>query len=91
MQLGISDDELKAARQFEANDPKIDAALKFVKAVLEKRGHVEDSDIEAARGSGYDDGDIIELVTNVVLNFLTNYINHTAKTDIDFPLAPDLP
>jgi len=91
MQLGISEDELKAARNFESADAKIDAGLKFVKAVLEKGGHVDDSDLEAARSGGYDDGEIVELTANVIINIFTNYINHVAETDIDFPLAPDLP
>lgn len=91
MQLGISDDELRAARRFESSEARFDAGLKFTKALIEKHGHVEDSDIETVRGAGYDDGEIIELLANVIINFFTNYTNHVAKTDIDFPLAPDLP
>ena len=82
---------MKAARRCESADAKIDAALKFVKALLEKQGHVDDSDVEAVRTAGYDDGEIAELVGNIALNVFTNFINDTAETEIDFPLAPDLP
>ncbi len=91
MQLGVSEDELRAARRAESSDAKFDAGLKLVKAMLEKHGHVADSDIEAARGAGYDDGEIMEITANVAANIFTNFTNHVAETDIDFPLAPDLP
>ena len=82
---------MKAARRFESVDAKIDAALKFVKALLEKDGHVEDADVDAALGAGYDDGEIAELIANIAINTFTNFISDTAETEIDFPLAPDLP
>lgn len=82
---------MRAARKFESKKPEIDAALKFVKTLLETHGHPDDSSIEAVRKAGYGDGEIAELVANVALNVLTNYTNETADTDIDFPLAPELP
>jgi alkylhydroperoxidase family enzyme len=91
LQLGANEDEMMAARRYESADAKADAALKFVKALLEKRGHAEDSNVEAVRAAGYDDGEIVELVANVALTVFTNFINDTAETEIDFPLAPDLP
>ena len=30
-------------------------------------------------------GDILEIVLNVVSNTLTNYVNHIAETEVDFP------
>jgi len=82
---------MMAARRFEAADEKADAALKFVKALLEKQGHVDDSDLASVRSVGFDDEAIAELVANVALTIFTNYINDTADTEIDLPLAPDLP
>ena len=46
--------------------------------------------IDALRKVGYSDGDIAEIVAHVSLNLFTNYFNHVAKTEIDFPLAPKL-
>ena len=37
------------------------------------------------RAAGYDDVGLIEIVLNVALNVLTNYINNVAQTDVDFP------
>jgi alkylhydroperoxidase family enzyme len=57
---------------------------------VETRGFVSDDDIAVVRAAGYDDGGIAEIVANVVANIFTNYINHVADTEIDFPKR-DLP
>ena len=36
---------------------------------------------------GLDDGAILEVLVAVVLNVFTNYTNHLARTEIDFPVV----
>jgi alkylhydroperoxidase family enzyme len=48
---------------------------------------VTDADLSAVRLAGYSDAQIIEIVLNVSLNTLTNYVNEVAKTEIDFPVV----
>lgn len=45
-----------------------------------------DADLAAARAGGHDDGTIVETVANVAVNILTNYLNHVAEAEIDFPV-----
>jgi alkylhydroperoxidase family enzyme len=52
-----------------------------------ERGHVSDEDLQALRDEGFSDGDITEVVANVALNIFTNYFNHVADPEIDFPQA----
>ena len=43
--------------------------------------------------TGIDDGDdavIAEVVAHVALDVFTNYFNNVARTDLDFPRAPEL-
>jgi alkylhydroperoxidase family enzyme len=56
--------------------------------VTKERGAVSDADFAAVRAAGYSDAEIVEIVTHVALNTLTNYINEVLKTDIDFPAVP---
>ena len=42
-------------------------------------------DISTLRRAGFDDAETIEIVLNVALNVLTNYVNPVAHTDVDFP------
>ena len=83
--LKIDDESLTLARQGKNEDSKIQAALTFAKTLVNKRGHVEDEDVEALKAVGYTEGEIGEIVAHVALNTLTNYFNHTANTEIDFP------
>jgi alkylhydroperoxidase family enzyme len=77
--------EIAAARNGESRDPAAQAALTFARRVLDARGHVADAELGAVRAAGFDDAAVIEIVANVALNVLTNYINSMAQTDIDFP------
>jgi len=82
---GLSQDELGRARRATAVNDKSDATLKLARAVTLQRGHISDADLEAARSASLSDAEIIEVVENVALNILTNYVNNAARTVIDFP------
>lgn len=83
--LKVDDGEITSRLNGRSGDPRLDAALVFARQVVDKRGFVSDDDIAAIRAGGHDDGAIVEIVANVVANILTNYINHVAETEIDFP------
>jgi uncharacterized peroxidase-related enzyme len=83
----LDDAEMAANRNGRSNDPKADAAMRFARKVTERRGHVDDADLEAVRAAGYHDDAIIEIVQHVALNSWTNYINVVADTVIDFPVV----
>lgn len=85
--LKVDDVEIAARLHGKSSDPKLAAILKFASAVVEKRGLVSDADLDAARNSGLSQGEIVETVGVVVANILTNYINHVAQTEIDFPVV----
>jgi len=83
----LSGDEIAAAREGYSSDAQADAALRFARRVAESRGQVSDSDLAALRAAGFDEAGIIEIVVNVALNVLTNYVNNVAQTEIDFPVV----
>jgi len=83
----LSDSDIAAARDFSAPDAQAQAALRFAHRVAAERGHVSDAELAAVRAAGFDDAAIVEIVANVALNVLTNYLNNVAATDLDFPAA----
>ncbi len=85
--VGIGPDELAANLHGESQDGPTRAALQFARAIVEKRGQVSDEDIDEVRAAGYADPQIAEIVAVVALNVFTNYFNHVAATDIDFPVV----
>lgn len=86
--VGLDEDAILAARQGHATDAKTDAALKFARTVIVDRGEIRDADVQAVRAAGFDDGEVVEIIANVALNIFTNYFNHIAGTEIDFPRVP---
>lgn len=88
---GLTPDAIVHARQARAADEKVDALLRLATAVVEQRGLVSDDTVDSARAAGASDAEILETVAHVALNILTNYVNHVAQTDVDFPRAAPLP
>jgi uncharacterized peroxidase-related enzyme len=81
----LSDAELSAARDGKSEDARTEAALHFALQVAQNRGNVSDAALAAVRLAGFDEASVLEIVVNVALNVLTNYVNNVAQTDIDFP------
>ena len=85
--VGLSEKEITDARQANASSDKTDAILKLARTVVVQRGEISDGALKLARASGLSDGEIVETVANTALNILTNYINHVARTVVDFPVV----
>ena len=87
---GLSNEEIIQSRQGTSSDEKASAAVTFARRLADQRGNVTDEDIDAVRNVGFSEGEIGEIVAVVALNTFTNYFNHVADPDIDFPVAPEL-
>lgn len=87
---GLSGDEVLAARRGEAGDVRAQAIISLARAIVSQRGLIDDAALEAARAAGLTDATVLEVLAVVVVNLFTNYANHIAGTEIDFPKAPAL-
>lgn len=85
--IGLTDQNITDAIRATATPARNDAILKLARVIVVQRGEIGDSDLERARGAGLTDQEIVEIVANVVLNIFTNYINHVARTIVDFPVV----
>lgn len=70
-----------------ATDPRAQAILEFALSVTEQNGNISIDELDTLRTHGIGDEEIVEIVANVAINLFTNYFNHVAQTDIDFPLV----
>ncbi len=84
---GVGAAELANNLRGRSADAKTQAALNFAAAIVNLRGRVADSDLAAVRAAGYTEGEVVEIIANVVANIFTNYFNHIAATVIDFPVV----
>ncbi|UGY94762.1 carboxymuconolactone decarboxylase family protein [Streptomyces gobiensis] len=71
-------------------DPKLDALLAVVREIAGEVGEVSDATWDAALGAGWTDAELTEAFAHVAANLYTNYFNHLARTDLEFPAAPPL-
>lgn len=87
---GLSAAEVDRARRADAQDSSVAALLRFAAKLVSNRGRVEDQDVNELRAHGHSDAAIAEVVAHVALNTFTNFFNHVAATEVDFPAAPPL-
>lgn len=81
----LTKEEIAGARQAQEKQARRDAGLKFAQAIVVEKGEVSDEAVRRVRTAGYTDGEIAEIVANVAVNIFTNYFNHVAGTEVDFP------
>lgn len=82
---GLSGQEIQNARAGTSDDIKAAAIVKFANALMEKRGEVSTAEILTVRNAGVSDAELVEVITHVGMNFLTNVLSKASQVDIDFP------
>jgi uncharacterized peroxidase-related enzyme len=79
--------DVQAARNGRSRDALANAAVELAVALARGHGRVTDAQFNAARRGGLSDAQILEVIANVALNVMTNYVNLALETDIDFPVV----
>ncbi len=86
---GVSDAVIDALRdEAVLPDARLEALRAFTLAVVDKRGEVGESDLNAFYAAGYGNRQVLDVVTGVAHKVMSNYINHLADTPIDPPFQP---
>jgi AhpD family alkylhydroperoxidase len=85
--IGLSESELAATQKSQSENPKDAAALQFVDALIKRRGLISDENFSTVKSFGWNDEEIGEMVAHVALNVFSNYFNHVAQPELDFPAA----
>ncbi len=82
---GLDAEEIAAARAGASDDSTSAAILKFARSLMDKRGEVSTIELAELRSAGVDDAQIVEIITHVGMNFLTNILGKCSLVEIDFP------
>jgi uncharacterized peroxidase-related enzyme len=82
---GLSGDEITSARAGSSEDAKAAVAVKLARSLVEHQGDITTAELVEARDAGYTDADIVEIITHVGMNVLTNILGKASRVDIDFP------
>ena len=84
---GLGADELASNLHTKSEDAKAQAALDCSLKLVNSQGNATDADVQALKDAGYTEGEVLEITAVVAFNIFTNYFNHVADTDVDFPLV----
>jgi len=82
---GLSGAEIEANRAGTSQDAKAAVAIKFAKALAEHNGEVTSAELLEVRAAGYSESDIVEIITHVGMNVMTNILGKASRVEIDFP------
>lgn len=88
--VGLSEEAISDSRHGESLDTKEATALEFTRQMVSNRGQVTDEEVAKLRKAGFTDGEITEILANIGLTLFTNYFNHVAGTEVDFPAVSGL-
>jgi alkylhydroperoxidase family enzyme len=80
---GIGIDEVAAARDWESADPREAALLRYLRALIEQRGHAPMHLHEEAREAGWTDEQLLEAIAYASLESLTAMVNVAGEVPVD--------
>ena len=82
---GLSPDEIHANRAGNSLDSKAAEAVKFAQSIARNNGEITNGELLAIRNAGYSEAEIVEIITHVGMNLLTNILGKASQVEIDFP------
>jgi alkylhydroperoxidase family enzyme len=82
-QAGIGIDEVAAARDWESSDRREAALLRYLRALIEQRGHAPMHLHEEAREAGWSDEQLLEAIAYMSLESLTAMVNVAGEVPVD--------
>ncbi|MGV2827034.1 carboxymuconolactone decarboxylase family protein [Myxosarcina sp. GI1(2024)] len=88
---GMSEENIETLRNGTPMlEPKLQALRHFTQKMLQTRGWVEDSEIEAFITAGYSKQQVLEVILGIAIKVMHNYTNHIAETPLDRQFKPNV-
>jgi len=88
---GLTDEQVIEIRKGSAPfDHKLDALVKLVKSITEKKGHADPELVDNFYAAGYNDGSLVDAIIIIGDKVIMNYLHNLTNIPVDFPLAPSL-
>ncbi len=84
---GLTEQQIYDSKGFHADNEKFDAGLQFAKKIVVSPNEISSADIAPLKNQGYTDGEILEIIANVIRNMFTNYVNIVSYTEVDWPVV----
>jgi alkylhydroperoxidase family enzyme len=83
---GVDPQDVEAVRRGELpSDPRLAALSALSRALIEKRGHLDIADAKVFTTAGFDDNQLLEVITGVAVWTLANYAANIARPTLEEP------
>lgn len=80
----VADDVIEALRNGTAiADHRLEVLRSFTRQLVQRRGWVEDDEVELFLAAGYTRQNILEVIVGMSHKVISNYTNHIARTPVD--------
>ena len=87
LQAGIDPTDVQAIRERRSpKEHKLAALSGLAKTMIEKRGRLDDQDIERFLAAGFGSDHVLEVISIVAASTITNYTGSITKTPLEAPL-----
>jgi AhpD family alkylhydroperoxidase len=84
LRAGVDPDAVAALRAGKPlDDPALEAVRAFTHTVVERRGWVDGTEVDAFIAAGYTRRHVLDVILGVGVKTLSNYTNHIAHTPLD--------
>lgn len=86
---GVPPEAVEAVRRGELpGDPRLAALSGLTVAFIEKRGHLDETDVKAFTAAGFGDEQLFEVITGVAISAMTNYAANVARPPLEPVVEP---
>jgi alkylhydroperoxidase/carboxymuconolactone decarboxylase family protein YurZ len=90
--LGMTDEEIRSAKDQCSKDPKFDRGLQFVRNLILRHGELPASEMAELKAAGFSEGEIVEMIAQTSSDMQIYYLIQVANPAIDFPsVATEFP
>lgn len=83
---GVAPDDVAAIRQGrDPASPRLAALSTITSRLIETRGHIDDSDVKSFTAAGFDDIQLLEVITGLAISTMANYTSNIAEPPLEPP------
>ncbi|HMJ16051.1 MAG TPA: hypothetical protein VK524_31760 [Polyangiaceae bacterium] len=86
---GVSADDVRAIRERQLpKDPKLAALSALTRSLIEKRGHLDETDVASFVGAGYGHEQVLEVIAGLAVSVMANYAGNITKPALEAAFQP---
>jgi alkylhydroperoxidase family enzyme len=86
---GVEPETVEVLRRGELpHDPRSAALSRLTRTLIEKRGHLDDADVDAFAAAGFSREQVLEAIIGVAVSTMTNFTVNIACPELEEAVAP---